>query len=519
MNSRLPIGLFSFFFSGRQTKAIFPTESVAQDTIRGNGHKIGGRIKTVSRNAGEKRVCFYCLDPGHLISDCRAWKNKRITEKPKHVALVQSASDLCATDTSSYGPFLRPGFLSLAGRPHVDCVQILRDTGSAQSFILEDVLPFSDASYTGANVLVRGIEMGCVSVPLHVVNIKSDLATGVFQLGVCKKLPVDNVSFILGNYIAGGNVFPRPVVISEPIECTSTALVEKFPLVFPACVVTRSQSQKFPDAVDLSNSFMAEQPESVECKLSVPLEMVSEHDPLLAAEFPSMVGKEHLVAAQKSDPTLGKCVRFAVDRDKLLTVMVGYFWDEGVLICKWEPQSSERNDWLTVYQVVLPASYRSQILMLAHENVLAGHLGVNKTFQRITKHFYWPGVKSAVSNFCRSCDVCQRAGKPNQTVPKAPLNPIPVIGEPFEKLLIDCVGPLPKSKHGHQYILTMMCTATRYPEAVPLRTLKAQVVLKDFKILYNIWFTQSNSNGSGDEFHFKSFRADVERVGYSTPTV
>ncbi len=127
----------------------------------------------------------------------------------------------------------------------------LRDTGSAESFILKDALPFSDASYTGANVLVRGIEMGCVSVPLHVVEIKSDLATGVFQLGVCKKLPVDNVSFILGHDIAGGNVFPRPVVISEPIECASTAL-EKFPLVFPACAVTRSQSQKFPDTVDLS---------------------------------------------------------------------------------------------------------------------------------------------------------------------------------------------------------------------------------------------------------------------------
>ncbi len=69
---------------------------------------------------------------------------------------------------------------------------------------------------------------------------------------MCKKLPVDNVSFILGNDIAGGNVFPRPVVISEPMECASMALVEKFPQVFPACAVTRSQSQKFPDAVDLS---------------------------------------------------------------------------------------------------------------------------------------------------------------------------------------------------------------------------------------------------------------------------
>ncbi len=72
---------------------------------------------------------------------------------------------------------------------------------------------------------------------------------------------------------------------------------------------------------------MAEQPELVECKLSVPLEMVSEHDPLLAAEFPSMVGREHLAAAQKSDPTLEKCVRWrwSVDSDKLLAARVCTF--------------------------------------------------------------------------------------------------------------------------------------------------------------------------------------------------
>ncbi len=70
--------------------------------------------------------------------------------------------------------------------------------------------------------------------------------------------------------------------------------------------------------------------------------MVSEHDPLLAAEFTSIVGKEHLAAAQKSDPTLEKCVHFAVDRDKLLA------GSEGVLLCKWEPKSSELNDWLTI---------------------------------------------------------------------------------------------------------------------------------------------------------------------------
>ncbi|KAL1248067.1 hypothetical protein QQF64_023443 [Cirrhinus molitorella] len=88
-------------------------------------------------------------------------------------------------------------------------------------------------------------------------------------------------------------------------------------------------------------------------------------------------------------------------------------------------------------------------------------------------------MKSSVSAFVRSCHICQVAGKPNQVIPQAPLQPIPVIGEPFERLILDCVGPLPKAKTGHQYILTIMCTATRYPEAVPLRSITTKAVVKE----------------------------------------
>ena len=44
-------------------------------------------------------------------------------------------------------------------------------------------------------------------------------------------------------------------------------------------------------------------------------------------------------------------------------------------------------------------------------------------------------------------------GKPNQTIPKAQLQPIPVFDEPFSRILIDCVGPLPRTKSGNEYFL------------------------------------------------------------------
>ena len=58
-------------------------------------------------------------------------------------------------------------------------------------------------------------------------------------------------------------------------------------------------------------------------------------------------------------------------------------------------------------------------------------------------------------------------GKPNQTIPKAQLRHIPAFDEPFSRILIDCVGPLPRIKSGNEYLLTIMCISTRFPEAIP----------------------------------------------------
>ncbi len=82
---------------------------------------------------------------------------------------------------------------------------------------------------------------------------------------------------------------------------------------------------------------------------------------------------------------------------------------------------------------------------------------------------------------CRSiktCHNCQLTGKPNQKIKPAPLFPIPAVSPPFEHLIIDCVGPLPRSKSGSIYLLTVMCASTRYPAAYPLHTITAKSVVK-----------------------------------------
>jgi hypothetical protein len=52
----------------------------------------------------------------------------------------------------------------------------------------------------------------------------------------------------------------------------------------------------------------------------------------------------------------------------------------------------------------------------------------------------------------------------------ASLKPILAFDKPFSRVLVDCVGPLPKAKTGgNQFLLTIMCAATCFPEAIPLR--------------------------------------------------
>lgn len=43
--------------------------------------------------------------------------------------------------------------------------------------------------------------------------------------------------------------------------------------------------------------------------------------------------------------------------------------------------------------------------------------------------------------------------------PSYPLQPIPAIRQPFEQVVVNCVGPLPKTKNGNQFLLTIMCAS------------------------------------------------------------
>ena len=90
----------------------------------------------------------------------------------------------------NYKPFISEGVVLLVGDENSSQkVKILRDTGATQSLMLDSVLPLTENSFTGANVLISGVEMGILEVPLHEVNIKSSLINGNIVIVVPRYIP------------------------------------------------------------------------------------------------------------------------------------------------------------------------------------------------------------------------------------------------------------------------------------------------------------------------------------------
>lgn len=83
---------------------------------------------------------------------------------------------------------------------------------------------------------------------------------------MCSRLPVDGVSLILGNELAGSKAFLRPIVHKPSVELPD--LSTQVSAVFPACVVTRAQSKKFGNTFDLSDTVFSSQLNCETCELS-----------------------------------------------------------------------------------------------------------------------------------------------------------------------------------------------------------------------------------------------------------
>ena len=123
---------------------------------------------------------------------------------------------------------------------------------------------------------------------------------------------------------------------------------------------------------------------------------------------------------------------------------------------------------------VLKEGETDAILFMTHNHETGGHFGMDTTYNKIADKYYWKGMYDNIKKYIKSCDTCQRRG---QKGGKSYLNPIEV-GEPFERIGIDFVGPLERTKRRNRYILVVTDYLTKWPEAKAMKEATAENVVK-----------------------------------------
>ena len=122
-----------------------------------------------------------------------------------------------------------------------------------------------------------------------------------------------------------------------------------------------------------------------------------------------------------------------------------------------------------------PQDSRPMLLKYLHDSPLAGHLGSLKTFYKVAQNFWWPKMREEVFQYVRKCSLCQQA-KPAQDT-RVGYHVAEPSTKPLEKLFVDFVGPLTRTRRGNSAILVVLDSFSKFVTFYPVRRVTSQVVV------------------------------------------
>ncbi|KAL5004187.1 hypothetical protein ScPMuIL_017643, partial [Solemya velum] len=182
---------------------------------------------------------------------------------------------------------------------------------------------------------------------------------------------------------------------------------------------------------------------------------------------------------------------------------------DDVLYRKWfDPATNETRKLL-----IVPPEMRNEILTLAHDSTTGGHFGIKKTRDKIRQIFYWLGMRKDVTDWIKTCTICQTRKSP---VPKfrAPLVNIQS-SEPMEIVAIDITGPFPVTSRDNKYILVVGDLYSKWIESYPIPDQEAKTVAQvlTYKFFTRFGVPKQLHSDQGGNFESKLFKELCSLLG------
>lgn len=130
----------------------------------------------------------------------------------------------------------------------------------------------------------------------------------------------------------------------------------------------------------------------------------------------------------------------------------GFRWEDGFVML------NER------YVVPKDRKLRLQIIQDHHDTPEAGHPGQTRTWEQVSRSYWWPGIRAQIKQYVTTCVPCQQ----NNIVRKdrSTLRPNEVPKFPFEVITLDQVTGIPVSQ-GYDALLNFVCRLTKKLISVP----------------------------------------------------
>jgi hypothetical protein len=123
--------------------------------------------------------------------------------------------------------------------------------------------------------------------------------------------------------------------------------------------------------------------------------------------------------------------------------------------------------------VYVPSKLRCQLVQEQHSLPAHGHQGIAKTFERIARNYYFPGLRKQVEKVVLECDICCKS-KSNRHSPYGLLKSPPTPNGAWKSIALDFIVKLPPSKEPmtnvvYDSILVITDRLTKYGHFIPYK--------------------------------------------------
>lgn len=117
------------------------------------------------------------------------------------------------------------------------------------------------------------------------------------------------------------------------------------------------------------------------------------------------------------------------------------------------------------------------ILNEFHDHPLnGGHSGISRTIAKIKDRFHWRNMTNDIRQYIKNCGHCKKNKTTQHIKEEMVVTDTPT--KAFDRVVVDTVGPLPKSLRGNEYAVTLICDLTKYLVTIPVPNKQAGTIAK-----------------------------------------